>query len=130
MAPQLLTRKVCAITGGVTGIGRAVALAFISHGARVAVNHFGDTSSSINFKSMLAEVASSNKDVNAGDVLIEVPGDISTQETAVNLTAKAVERWGRLDVFMSNAGICEFAEFLEYVFPLFHPIFSPRSALN
>jgi L-rhamnose 1-dehydrogenase len=26
---------------------------------------------------------------------------------------RAVERWGRLDVFVSNAGICEFAEFLE-----------------
>ncbi|KAF2493612.1 short-chain dehydrogenase/reductase-like protein sdr [Lophium mytilinum] len=119
MAPQLLTGKVCAITGGVTGIGRAIALAYVSHGARIAINHLGDESSSKHFESMVAEITSSNKDIKAEDVLIEVPGNIGTQEVAIELITKTVARWGRLDVFVSNAGICQFAEFLDITSELF-----------
>ena len=117
MTTQLLTGKICAITGGVTGIGRAIALEYIAQGARVAVNHFGDAKSAEQFQSMLSEAnqSASNKEVKIEDRLIEVPGDISQQETGVRLVQAAVEKWGRLDVFVSNAGVCEFSEFLEYV---------------
>lgn len=115
MTPQLLTGKICAITGGVTGIGRAIALEYIAQGARVAVNHFGDAKSAEQFQSMFSEATqfASNKEMKIEDRLIEVPGDISQQETGVRLVQAAVEKWGRLDVFVSNAGVCEFSEFLE-----------------
>lgn len=44
---------------------------------------------------------------------ITVSGDISQPETGKNFIAKTVEEFGRLDVFVSNAGVCQFAEFLE-----------------
>lgn len=45
--------------------------------------------------------------------LITVAGDISQPETGQNFVAKTVEAFGRLDVFVSNAGVCQFANFLE-----------------
>ena len=40
-------------------------------------------------------------------------GDISKPETGKDFVAKTVEAFGRLDVFVSNAGVCQFADFLE-----------------
>ena len=102
---RLLAGKVAAITGGVTGIGRAIALEYLNQGACVAVNHVGDEKSSQNFKSMVEAVP--------GARLIAVPGDISKQQTALRLVDETVNAFGKLDVFVSNAGICQFADFLE-----------------
>ncbi|CRG89820.1 hypothetical protein PISL3812_06859 [Talaromyces islandicus] len=110
--PQLLVGKVCGITGGLTGIGRAIALEYLRHGAKVAVNHLGGTNDD-------ALVEAFHKD--ATDILlpgeerrfITVAGDISKPETGANFVAKIVETFGRLDVFVSNAGVCQFAEFLD-----------------
>ncbi|KAH7394430.1 short-chain dehydrogenase/reductase-like protein SDR [Pyrenochaeta sp. MPI-SDFR-AT-0127] len=114
-SPQLLAGKNMAITGGVTGIGRAIVLGYLAHGANVAVNHLGDPKSSSQFKSLVEEAVeslkSSKEDVERS--LIEVPGDVGKPETGKKLVKAVVEKWGRLDVIVSNAGICEFKEFLE-----------------
>lgn len=112
---QLLVGKSMAITGGVTGIGRAIAIGYISNGANVAVNHLGDPKSSDQFQTLLNEISQlvGGKE-EAQKRLIEVPGDVGNPETGKQLVAAVVEKWGRLDVFISNAGICEFREFLEY----------------
>jgi len=102
----LLEGKVAAITGGVSGIGRAIALEYLKQGADVAVNHLGDDWSKQNFESML-------KEVPQGRRLIDVAGDISQQETAVKLIKETVDAFGKLDIFVSNAGVCKFSEFLE-----------------
>jgi L-rhamnose 1-dehydrogenase len=44
---------------------------------------------------------------------ITVAGDISRPETGSDFVAQTVKAFGRLDVFVSNAGVCQFAEFLE-----------------
>ena len=108
---QLLDGKVAAITGAVTGIGRAIALEYLKHGASVALNYYPDDKSAADYESLLQEVPS-----NAP--LIAVAGDISEPETGQELVAKTVERFGRLDIFVSNAGVCQFADFLTFVFPL------------
>ncbi|KAF2627535.1 short-chain dehydrogenase/reductase-like protein SDR [Macroventuria anomochaeta] len=104
---QLLAGKSMAITGGVTGIGRAIVLGYLSHGANVAVNHLGDPKSSAQYQSLVKEVSEGE------NRLIEVPGDVGDPETGKKLVSAVVEKWGRLDVFVSNAGICEFKEFLD-----------------
>ena len=53
--------------------------------------------------------------------LIEVEGDVSKPETGKRLVEETVREFGGLDVFVSNAGICEFAEFLEWVFSFSFP---------
>lgn len=52
------------------------------------------------------------KDEKAGR-LIEVKGDVTNPETGKALVEEAVRTFGRLDIFVSNAGVCQFAEFLE-----------------
>ncbi|EUC33504.1 hypothetical protein COCCADRAFT_36707 [Bipolaris zeicola 26-R-13] len=113
--PKLLTGKSMMITGGVTGIGRAIVLGYLQHGANVAVNHLGDDNSSSQYQSLVDE-ASHILDVSKEDVekrLVQVPGDVGNPETGKKMVAAVVERWGRLDVVISNAGICEFKEFLD-----------------
>jgi L-rhamnose 1-dehydrogenase len=113
---QLLKGKSTAITGGVTGIGRAIALGYIAHGANIAVNHFGDATSAAQFQTLLEEAARIlGSTEEAQQRLAEVPGDVGDPETGKKLVAEVVRRWGRLDVVVSNAGICEFKEFLECV---------------
>lgn len=115
--PQLLSGKSMMITGGVTGIGRAIVLGYLQHGANVAVNHLGDDKSRSQYQSLVEEAAG-NLDISKEDVqkrLAEVPGDVGNPETGKKLVATVVERWGRLDVVISNAGVCEFKEFLECV---------------
>ncbi|KAK3117048.1 L-rhamnose-1-dehydrogenase [Teratosphaeriaceae sp. CCFEE 6253] len=103
---QLLAGKTAAITGAVTGIGRAIALEYLKHGASVAVNHFPDDQSAAQFEEMTREAGEGAK-------LIAVAGDVSKPETGQELVRKAVDAFGgRLDIFVSNAGVCQFAEFL------------------
>lgn len=114
MAPtNLLAGKTAAITGGTTGIGRAISLEYIRQGCNVAVNHLGLQSDEKHKESLLAEArAIKDADEKAGEI-IDVVGDISNVETGKNLVKAAVERWGKLDIFVSNAGVCKFAEVLE-----------------
>lgn len=52
------------------------------------------------------------KDEKAGR-LIEVEGDVTKPEAGKLLVEEAVKEFGRLDIFVSNAGVCQFAEFLK-----------------
>lgn len=53
---------------------------------------------------------------------LAVAGDISQPEIGREFVAKTVAAFGQLNIFVSNAGVCKFAEFLEYVLhPVSHP---------
>ncbi|EGX48623.1 L-rhamnose-1-dehydrogenase [Orbilia oligospora] len=109
----LLAYKAAAITGGVTGIGRAIVKELIHQGATVSVNHLDDASSKESFDSLKSEIAATLPDPTLIDtILINVPGDISQPETSTEFIAKTIEKFGKLDIFVSNAGICDFHEFL------------------
>ena len=104
--------KVAAITGGVTGIGRAIALEYLKQGASVAINHLDDESSRKHYADLLRSVEE-QLGVEASRRVISVAGDISKPETGQRLTDETVLKFGKLDVFVSNAGVCDFTEFLE-----------------
>ncbi|TVY45610.1 L-rhamnose-1-dehydrogenase [Lachnellula occidentalis] len=126
MPHYLLTSKIAAITGGTTGIGRAIALEYIRQGANVAINHLNLPSDAHHKASLLAEAtAIKEKDEKAGR-LIEVEGDVTKPETGKNLVERAVKEFGRLDIFVNNAGVCQFAEFLD----LDHDLFSSTVRIN
>ncbi|MCJ1362382.1 L-rhamnose-1-dehydrogenase [Acarospora aff. strigata] len=110
MTAGLLTGKVAAITGGLTGIGRAIALQYYREGAKVVINYYGGRSDAELLLDLLEEIG------EIGETLtdfIAVAGDISEPETGERLVRMTVEMFGRLDIFVSNAGICQFAEFLD-----------------
>lgn len=110
---HLLASKTAAITGGTTGIGRAIALEYVRQGCNVAVNHLNLPSDQKHKESLIAEAkAIKEADSEAGS-LIEVAGDVTNPETGTKLVEEAVKTFGGLDIFVSNAGVCQFAEFLE-----------------
>ncbi|KJK61596.1 short chain dehydrogenase [Aspergillus parasiticus SU-1] len=113
--PQLLVGKVAAITGGLTGIGRAIALEYLRHGAKVAINHLGGPKEEPLLEALQKDV-SEITGANANS-FIAVPGDVTQPDTGRDFVAKTVAAFGRLDIFVSNAGVCKFAEFLEFVIP-------------
>ncbi|SPO07129.1 related to short-chain alcohol dehydrogenase [Cephalotrichum gorgonifer] len=112
---HLLAGKTAVITGGTTGIGRAIALSFISHGANVTVNHLDLPSDAPHLASLLSEAEALRASDPQAGVLSHLPGDVRDPKTSTELVSFAVAQGGtgRLDVCVSNAGICTFAEFLD-----------------
>ena len=84
------------ITGGDSGIGRAVAIAYAREGADVAINYLEDEQSD-------AEEAASWVR-KAGRNAVLVPGDLTDRATCDRVVADAVEGLGGLDVLVNNAG--------------------------
>ena len=124
--PRLLVNKVAIVTGGTTGIGRAIALAFLRHGCSVTVNHLDLDRDKPHLASLLAEAERLGAEgpdpagVRPGR-LAHLPGDIRDAQTSARLVEFAVQHGGtgRLDICVSNAGICTFAEFLDMDHHLF-----------
>lgn len=102
---MLLKGKVAAITGGVTGIGRAIAVEMAAQGAKVVVNHLDSEEQAKLAEELGKEIGIEN--------FLAVPGDISKPEASKLLISRTVERFGEINVFVSNAGICQFAEFID-----------------
>jgi L-rhamnose 1-dehydrogenase len=120
--PQLLQGHICAITGGLTGIGRAITVVFLSHGAKVSINYLPlhnaneeDLLDSLRVEAFEAiKARATHPPTGLDDVpLLTISGDISQPETGQDLVSQTVAVFGRLDTFISNAGICKFEEFLE-----------------
>ncbi|KAF4784501.1 hypothetical protein HER10_EVM0009014 [Colletotrichum scovillei] len=112
---RLLKGKTACITGGTTGIGRAITLEYLRHGANVAVNHLGLPSDEKHRISLIEEAEKIRKDApkdSPKGELIELAGDVTDPNTGKGLVAAAVKKWGGLDVFIANAGIFKPAEFL------------------
>lgn len=116
IATRLLAGKTAAITGGTTGIGRAITLEYLRQGANVAVNHLGLSKDEPLRKSLIEEAnrirSEAPKDAPTGE-LLEIAGDVTDPETGKALVAEAAKKWGSLDVFIANAGIFKACKFLE-----------------
>jgi 3-oxoacyl-[acyl-carrier protein] reductase len=93
-----LDGKVAIITGGARGIGRAYSLGFAREGARVAVADLSDGSD------VVTEIES------AGGQALAVTVDVSDEASAERMAAAAIERFGRIDVLVNNAGWFRYAK--------------------
>ena len=92
--------------GGSQGIGRAVALCAAAHGANVVVHYLGDEATTRDAQTLQEEILKMGREV------VLVSGNIADPATAHKIVKAAVDKFGRLDVLVSNAGICPFHEFL------------------
>jgi L-rhamnose 1-dehydrogenase len=101
---KLLQGKTVLVTGGSTGIGRAAAVGAAQAGADVVINY---RSRDDEAQACIAEIEA------AGQRGLAVQGDVAQAETATEFVAKAVEAFGKVDVMVSNAGICPFHSFLD-----------------
>jgi NAD(P)-dependent dehydrogenase (short-subunit alcohol dehydrogenase family) len=90
-----LEGKKALITGGDSGIGRAVATLFAREGADVAINYLEEEQSDAEETRQAVE--------EAGAKCLLLPGDVTAQGLCDELVEKTVERFGGIDVLVSNA---------------------------
>ncbi len=90
---RLQDKKVL-ITGGDSGIGRAVALAFAREGADLAVSYLNEEDDARETKRLVDE---------AGRQCLLMPGDIADPKHCRKLVEKTVEAFGRIDILVNNA---------------------------
>jgi NAD(P)-dependent dehydrogenase (short-subunit alcohol dehydrogenase family) len=90
-----LAGKVALISGGDSGIGRAVAVLFAREGADVAIGHLAeeDTDANQTVKLVKAE----------GRRCLTLPGDVGDEAYCHEAVARTVRELGRLDVLVNNA---------------------------
>jgi NAD(P)-dependent dehydrogenase (short-subunit alcohol dehydrogenase family) len=90
-----LEGKKAIITGGDSGIGRAVALAFAREGADVLLSYLEEEEPDALETARVVEAA--------GRTAVRVPGDVRDEAHCRNIVQKAVEEFGRIDVLINNA---------------------------
>ena len=100
-----LAGKAAVVTGASQEIGAAMAEALAARGAAVVVAHYREPA--------LAE-AVVNRIQEAGGQALAHDADCSSVADAQGLVRRAVEAFGRLDVFVANAGLTMWAPFLDY----------------
>jgi sorbose reductase len=92
-----LTNKVAIVTGATSGIGKAVARAYIKMGAKVALVARDTT------KLVETEKA-------FGDAAFAVSCDVTNEASVASMVALVLKKWGRIDVAVCNAGIVTLAK--------------------
>ena len=93
---DLLAGKIAIVTGASRGIGRAIALELADFGAKVVVNY---ASSSNAADELVAQI------ISGGGEAIAIAADVSKPEQIDALVKTVMDRWGRIDVLVNNAGI-------------------------
>lgn len=90
-----LEGKKAVITGGDSGIGRAVALAFAREGADVLISYLQEEEADATETAGVVE--------EAGRRCVKVPGDIVEEAACQEVIQKAVDEFGRIDILVNNA---------------------------
>ena len=106
----LLEGKVALVTGGGRGVGRAIAIAMAQAGAKVVVNDLGAT---LDGQASGEQPANEVVDTiaNAGGEAIVEGGSVADWNAAHKMVQAAVDRFGRIDIVVNNAGILRDAMF-------------------
>lgn len=85
------------VTGGDSGIGRAVSIAFAREGADVAISYWPEEEEDARRTAQFVE--------DAGQRCLTLPGDLREESHCVSAVRRTNEAFGRLDVLVLNAGV-------------------------
>ena len=91
-----LSGKVALITGGSRGIGKAIAKAFASKGAYVAITYANSSSSAEQVTKEIIEL---------GSDALSIQANSSDFNRANEVIDEVVQKWGKIDILVNNAGI-------------------------
>jgi glucose 1-dehydrogenase len=91
-----LQGKVAIVTGGNTGIGKAVVLALAETGASVVIDYVSNPQATEDLERKIADL---------GEVATAVEADVSKIEDLQRMIDTAISAYGRLDIMVNNAGI-------------------------
>ena len=89
-----LSGRAAIITGGDSGIGRAVAIAFAREGADVLISYLNEDEDARETARWVEQ---------AGRKAVLVPGDIKDEAHCIGLVEQAMEAFGRIDILVNNA---------------------------
>ena len=93
---MLLENKVAIVTGGNSGIGKAVVLELARQGANVAIDYVSHPNATEELEKQVAAL---------GDQAIGIDADVSKVADLTRLIAATVKAFGRLDIMVNNAGV-------------------------
>lgn len=105
-----LQGKAAIVTGGDTGIGKAIVQAFAREGASVVIDYHGDVAPA---NALAAQIQ------NDGGKAVVCGADVSKAEDVEALVRKAVDAFGGLDIMVNNAGYEQQHPFLEMPFDVY-----------
>jgi len=88
--------KAAIVTGGNSGIGKAIVLALASQGSNITIDYVCDPEATQDLERQVAAL---------GDRAIGIEADVSKIEDLQMLVDKTVEAFGRLDIMVNNAGV-------------------------
>lgn len=91
-----LNGKVAIVTGSNRGIGKGIAIAFAKEGCNVVVNSHKDSTDANDVVNEIKKI---------GSDAIFIVADVSKENDVKNLVKKTVDKFGKLDIFVNNAGI-------------------------
>lgn len=91
-----LANKVAIVTGGDSGIGRAICVAFAREGANVAIVFRKDSADAKETKKLVEE---------KGTKAIIVGADISIESNCRKIIDKVIKTWGKIDILVNNAAV-------------------------
>jgi NAD(P)-dependent dehydrogenase (short-subunit alcohol dehydrogenase family) len=100
-----LEGRAAIVTGGDSGIGRAVALAFAREGADVLISYLEEEEPDAEETARVVE--------ESGKRAVKMPGDIGEEAQCQRLVEQAVSEFGKLDILVNNAAFQEHAHSLE-----------------
>ncbi len=91
-----LIGKVAIITGGDSGIGRAVAVSFAKEGAAVVIAYYNETNDAEETKQCIERI---------GGTCILLAGDIKDTSFCDTIVKETMSKFGRIDILVNNAGV-------------------------
>ncbi|WP_148138010.1 SDR family oxidoreductase [Candidatus Formimonas warabiya] len=95
IASLKLDGKTAIVTGGDSGIGRAVSLAYAKEGADIAIVYFDEHGDAEETKQMIQRI---------GKRCLLLPGDIGEESFCAEVVRKTVQELGKIDILVNNAG--------------------------
>jgi len=90
-----LSGKVALVTGGDSGIGRAICALYAREGAKLAIAYLDETDDAVETKRIVEE--------DEGSEAILLPGDLGQKTHCVDVVNNTVEHFGQLDIVINNA---------------------------
>ncbi|WP_423236706.1 SDR family oxidoreductase [Clostridium acidisoli] len=92
---EKLKDKVAVITGGDSGIGKAVSIAYAKEGAKIAIIYLDETEDAEDTKKIIE---------NIGSECLLVAGDIGEEEFCKTAIDKIIKKYNKIDILVNNAG--------------------------
>jgi NAD(P)-dependent dehydrogenase (short-subunit alcohol dehydrogenase family) len=102
-----LEGRAAIITGGDSGIGRAVALAFAREGADVLISYLAEEEPDAQETARVVQVA--------GKKAVQAPGDIGEEDQCRRLVEQAISEFGKIDILVNNAAYQMYREGLQSI---------------